>query len=459
MKKTFEKPKYKDWTRERVKITDLFLDPENIRLLQPLDAQESLINDLFVNEDAMQVLESISSHGFFPDELPVVVKEKKKYVVIEGNRRIASLKALLRPQVVPSREKRIEILAKDLGYSIDEIDVLVAPNRAAVNHFLASKHTQNTRRAWRPLRQAHFYQAELSRGKTVEELRNEYPNVNIERFLRMLSVHQIAKSIKFDSDSIDQKVRDERSFPATTIERLYEDKNVRDFLGFDFDKDGEVNIQIERKEFEKGFKRIVQDVVEKNIDSRKLNKEDQRKKYLASLPPSDVPNKTKATGKILTSKNFRPLQVVKTQKRKSPAPKNVKFGLNAPGVRKMLNELQTIDHHRFPNAAHDLLRSFLECALKAYFSHIGQALQPQRQGGYVYLDGALDAFIAKMKTEQNHELRQVGERIRDDSKMTAYSALLFNAINHNPSIFARPEDVEDAWDAMDKMLRFILDPK
>jgi hypothetical protein len=389
----------------------------------------------------------------------VVVKEKKKLIVIEGNRRLASLKALLRPQLVPSREKRIEILAQSLGSPIESIEVLVAPNRDAVNHFLASKHTQNTRRAWRPLRQAHFYKAELSRGKSVEDLRKEYPNVDIERFLKMLNVHQIAKSIKFDSDYIDQKVRDERSFPATTIERLYADKYVRDFLGFDFDKDGEVNIQIDRKEFEKGFKRIVQDVVEKNVDSRKLNKEDQRKKYLASLPASDVPNKAKTATKVITSKNFRPLPIVKTQKRTAPAPRNVKFSLNAPGVRKMLTELQTIDHRRFPNAAHDLLRSFLECALKAYFSHIGQPLQPKTPGGFVQLYGALQSFIDKMKADKNRQLEQVALRIRDNTKMTAYTTLFLDAVNHNPSIFANAQDVEDAWDTMDTLLRFLLDPK
>lgn len=34
-----------------------------------------------------------------------------------------------------------------------------------------------------------------------------------------------------------------------------------------------------------------------------------------------------------------------------------------------------------------------------------------------------------------------------------------NATNHNPSVFATDKEVEEAWDAMEKLFRYILDPK
>ena len=80
------RPRYGDWPRQKVRVSDLFLDPSNIRLqVQVKSPQQSLINDLFLNENAMQVLESIASNGFFPDELPVVIKENGKIVTIEGD--------------------------------------------------------------------------------------------------------------------------------------------------------------------------------------------------------------------------------------------------------------------------------------------------------------------------------------------------------------------------------------
>lgn len=448
---------YDNWVRRKESITDLFLDLENIRLqVEGKTSQDALINDLFLNEDAMQILESIATNGFFPDEVPVVIKEDKKLVVIDGNRRVAALKVLLHPEIVPSKETKIRELIKSAGPLIKEIEVVLAPDRDSVRHFLASKHTHDTRRPWRPLRQAYFYKAELARGKTVQDLRKEYPNVDIDKFLKYINIHRIAKSIQYDSDQVTKKIHNERTFPASTIERLYEDKRVRNFLGFDFDKNGEVKIQISKKEFEKGFKKIVQDVVDRIVDSRALNTEKNRKDYLATFSKAEIPNKTKSGG-ILTSKDFKETSLLTIKKRTKLAPRDIDFTLQCPGVRRMLSELQKIDYHKFPNASHDLLRSFLECALKAYFDQKGVKIKPA--GKFVYLDDVLQAFKKEMDSAKNIELSQVTQRIISNTTMKSYSAQFLNATNHNPSVFAIPNDVEDAWDAMEKLFRYILNPK
>ena len=448
---------YDHWVRRKESIVDLFLDLENIRLqVEGQTSQDALINDLFLNEDAMQILESIATNGFFPDEIPVVIKENKKLVVIDGNRRVAALKVLLHPEIVPSKETKIRELIKSAGPLIKEIEVVLAPDRDSVRHFLASKHTHDTRRPWRPLRQAYFYKAELARGKTVQDLRKEYPNVDIDKFLKLINIHRIAKSIQYDSDQVTKKVHNERTFPASTIERLYEDKRVRNFLGFDFDKNGEIKIQISKKEFEKGFKKIVQDVVDKIVDSRALNTEKNRKDYLATFSKAEIPNKTKSGG-IITSKDFKETIPPAIKKRTKLAPRDINFTLQCPGVRRMLSELQKIDYHKFPNASHDLLRSFLECALKAYFDQKGKKIK--QAGKFVYLDDVLQEFKKEMDSTKNIELSQVTQRIISNTTMKSYSAQFLNATNHNPSVFAIAKDVEDAWDAMEKLFRYILNPK
>ncbi len=453
---------YHKWPKSRAKVTELFLNPENIRLEMPVQAsQQSLINDLFVNENAMQILESIAVNGFFPDELPVVVKEKNKFIVMEGNRRVAGLKALARPEIVATKEATIRELLKNAAPFPRDLEVVIAPDRRSVRRLLAAKHTQNTRRPWRPLRQAAFYKGELENGKTVDDLRREYPNVEIEKFLRYINVHRIAKSLTYDDPDVAKKVHNERQFPATTVERLYEDKNVRDFLGFDFDDNGEVKVKIAKREFEKGFKKVIQDVVTKtaagfgDVDSRTLNDEKNRAAYLKSFPNDAVPKQAKA-GKAVTSKDFKP-QPEPPKPRTKLAPKNIPFGLSSRGVHRILIELQGIDYHKYPNAAHDLLRSFLECALKAYFEDTGKTIMPTR-GKYVFLDQVLDEFIKEMTATNNNRLLQVARRIKDTPDMVSYSASFLNAANHNPDVFAVAKDVEDAWDTMDALLRFILNP-
>lgn len=455
MKKSYIKPNYENWQRQKVKITDLFLDPQNIRLqIEVNSSQGAIINDLFLNEDAMQVLESIVLNGLFPDEVPVVIKEDGKFVVMEGNRRIAALKLLARPEIVPTKELDIKKMLESAGHVVNEIEVVVAPNRDSARQLLASKHTQNTRRPWRPLRQAYFYKAELARGETVQNLRNDYPNVDIGKFLRLINIHKIAKSVQYDTEQITKKVHNERTFPASTIARLYEDMQVRDFLGFEFDKDGEVRIRIDKKEFEKGFKKIVQDIVDKIVDSRALNSEKNRRDYLAHFPMSAIPNKTKG-GKIITTKDFKEREIAKAEKRTKLAPKDIQFTLQSTGLRRMLIELQRIDYKKFPNASHDLLRSFLECALKAYFDHNNKIIQKK---GYVYLGDVLKAFIDEMKAIKNNKLSQVASRIKDNAKMSSYSAQFLNATNHNPDVFATPQEAKDAWDAMEPLFRYILNP-
>lgn len=459
MKKEIAKPNYEEWPKQKIKVTDLFLDTKNIRLdLGGADlSQDALINDLFTNEDAIQVLRSIAINGFFPDEIPVVVKENGKYIVLEGNRRVAAVKALLRPEIVPGKESVIKGILKTSIPVANEREVVIAPDRDSAMVFLANKHTQNTKKRWRPLRQAYFYKAELERGKTVQDLRDDYPTVDISKFLRLINIHKIAKSIAYESDSTAKKVHNEKVFPASTIERLYEDKQVRNFLGFDFDGNGEVKINIDKKEFEKGFKKIVEDVVEKNVDSRALNSEKDRKEYLASFVKENTPDKSK-TGKVTTSKDFTEALIVTTKKRNRLAPSGVSFTLQCGGVKRMLKELQAIDYHKFPNATHDLLRSFLECGLKAYFDHCKKTITPKNGGKYVFLDTVLEEFIKEMNQIKNNKLSQVASRIKDNSKMNSYSATFLNATNHNPDIFVTPQEVEDAWDAMEPLFNYILAP-
>jgi hypothetical protein len=463
-KKVSTRLQYKDWQRKQFRISNLFLDPANIRLeIDSTPNQQSLINDLFANENAMQVLESIANNGFFPDELLVVVEENGKYLAIDGNRRLAALKALAHPELVHSQEAKIRELAKIAGPLQTSIEVVAAPDRNSVRQFLASKHTQNTRRPWRPLRQAFFYRAEIDAGKTVEDLRKGYPGVDINKFLRLISVHRISKSLEYDSAQVAKKVHNERKFPATTLERLYEDKNVRNFLGFDFDGDGDVKIKIQRKEFEKGFRKIVQDVVNKSaaafgrVDSRTLNSEKQRKDYLATFPKEDIPKKTIATV-ATTVKDFKEVPPKVGGLRRYLAPSDMPYHLKSSGVRRMLTELQTIDYRKFPNASHDLLRSFLECSLKAYFKDAGRPVKPQSHGGFVFLDRVLGEFINEMRATSNKGMEQVASRIRANQKMTSYSAYFLNATNHNPDVSPTPEEVRDAWDAMESLFRFVLWP-
>lgn len=136
------------WKTDTVKVVNVELDPKNVRLDIDSPSQDAIIQDLFKNEDAMQIVESIAQNGFFNQELPIITKEDGKWVVLEGNRRFSALKAILNPKLVPQREEKLKALIKEMGDTsgLTEIEVKVAPDRESASKVIASIHTLKTRR-------------------------------------------------------------------------------------------------------------------------------------------------------------------------------------------------------------------------------------------------------------------------------------------------------------------------
>ena len=104
-----EDKKYNSKTRN-VHLRDLFLDPNNYRLINEpeyVEVAEAEIGDRQVqkrtfrllagekNRNVRDLIESFKANGYLPvDQIQVRELESGKYVVVEGNRRIAALKFL-----------------------------------------------------------------------------------------------------------------------------------------------------------------------------------------------------------------------------------------------------------------------------------------------------------------------------------------------------------------------------
>ena len=404
----------------------------------------------------MQVLKSISENGFFPDELPIIVCEKGKFVVIEGNRRVAALKAMLNPGLAGKHDSQVKNIMK-LIEPIKTIEVVLAPDRASVDKLLANKHTEVTRRPWKPLRQAYFYHAQIERGKTIEDLKKDYPNVEIVKFIKMWEIHKVAISIEFDSPATAEKAFNQRSFPVSTLERLYDDKNFREYAGFDFNKEGLIKVTAKEADFTGFFKRIVSDAVDAVIDTRALGTESERKAYYEKLSRPSTGSKTLPSEHFKTRKNDR--NYVKNKLDVS----GIDFQLPYPAVKRMFGELERInidDSKGFPNATHDLLRSFLECSLKAFFENNNITIN--KTGEYSFLSDALRTFIdnkngdiAKIVGGRYTALKSVAQKIRQED-MHEYTTHYMNQVNHNHLIFSDRQTVEKGWDTLKPLFMAIL---
>ena len=195
--------------------------------------------------------------------------------------------------------------------------------------------------------------------------------------------------------------------------------------------------------FDEVYSKIVTDVATKAITSRlQIKDASDRKTYIDKLLPKPItPSGT------IGATSFKPKPIPKIPRKLVPA--DIVSTLSSPSIERVLWELQNINHRIFPNASHDLLRSFLEAVLKKYLDRNGASPAPKRSGGYIYLDDVLAAMHAKMKTESNHEIRQVIESIQKDKDFLDH-------LNHNPSVFSTDNKVEAQWDQMEELIRYVF---
>jgi hypothetical protein len=82
---------------EHLALADLLLDPENPRLprdVRGASDQAKLATYIARRYNAIEVARSIASNGFFESEPLIAVKQRSKWKVVEGNRRLTALKGL-----------------------------------------------------------------------------------------------------------------------------------------------------------------------------------------------------------------------------------------------------------------------------------------------------------------------------------------------------------------------------
>ena len=82
-----------EWQIKHLSVASLHLDAKNPRLGRWASGSSprDLIQLLFEHDKAIEVAQSIAARGYFPNEPLLAIHEDGRYVVVEGNRRLAAL--------------------------------------------------------------------------------------------------------------------------------------------------------------------------------------------------------------------------------------------------------------------------------------------------------------------------------------------------------------------------------
>lgn len=469
-----------------IRAGSLILDPKNTRI--PADRrsedQRHLIEYLIEHEDVRGLAASIAKLGLFPNERLVVVQVGRRYIVLEGNRRVAAIKLLLNPELAPN-ETTIRYFRRlsektDLG-ALGKLDAAVVSSRIAAAPIIAALHTGQAKKRWSSLQQARFYRELVDEGQSPAEVADELgvPLGQVNSYLRSEKLHRIALTLEYPAE-MRAKIEDAK-FPLTTLERFLESKQGRRLLGIELDDDQGFRGVVHPERFKAVLSRVAEDIATQPGLTRKVNSEDGFKDYIREVEPK-LP-KTRQRGQFTSndllngeSAAVAPEEEEKQKKPKrsqkpssSVVPRGFPCTTKHERVRQIFGELKSISITDQRNSTGVMLRVLIDIALWTFFKD---------QGKVDDVIAHYDDNGRKRKYNQNWtpSLRElisyaVDHQLFPEMTPDGYKAVRslaskdasyiitidgFNEFTHNPSVTPTEGDLRALWQRAEPMLKVIL---
>ena len=379
------------WPTKRLLVTSVHLDAKNPRLGRETLARapREIIQYLFDHDKAIEVVRSIAARGYFPNEPLLAIRENGRYVVVEGNRRLAALKALKEPGLLaPKYERQVSRLAKQIPdpRELTTVPVTIAPSRRATDRQIAGRHIGTPVLAWQAENRASFILDKLEEGYDNDQLRDQlgFTLADIQKARQTRAIADMARSIDLP-DEIKAKLDNPRAKIFTTIGRVFDSSVGREYLRVKPDPDHGLRGQTTKNEFIRGFAKLVHDVAVGDQSSRTLNKNEDIEAYFKSWPAKERPAKKRGsfipsdviTGKSVSSglEKPKPRKPPLKKESKTVLPKNLKVRFGSERLVDIRRELVKLKREEYPNAGAVLMRVFFELSVLHYLERTGELLK------------------------------------------------------------------------------------
>ena len=469
----------RSWKRETLDLrTGIRLDPKNVRL-ETTDAkvEADIMEDLFANEHALDLVEGICSIGYLTHETPIVIRRGGDNVVVEGNRRIAALKAMQNPMLVPDFSNRISALLKRYPdhTKVSRVDVLVAPSQDDADELIAAIHTGNLRRAWSPTRQAAFFQAQIDAGRKYEDLVTRYPTSKVKKFVFRARVVNRFKSAKYlDPELQDFVLSTKFKKGLSTLARVYEAKEFKTLTGLEMEEDGTFSMSVSETGFDAIATVIVKDMADGSLNTRTLNKVKDSPRFTqlmneivavagSAARPSAAEKQTDSAhaslGRTGGSSDATTSQRPHVSKDRYLSVRKVRIPEGyGEGFKQTVEELSATDVQRRPATVFLLMRAALEKGIKSFADAKGIDIKKSNnQRGYVYLQDCLD-WLSQHAQESG--VRSVKQVVANMNKLVYYtiSKDKLNAVNHNDKFYVTSDEAIEMWKSVVSLLEYVVKP-
>ena len=233
-----------------IKVSDLEFDRENPRLIEfnvnEKTTEEEVIQILWEAMDVREVMMSIASSGFFPHEPLIVTKEEGKNVVIEGNRRLAAVKILQRPNIAESYAPNISEILKGAKAAPSELPT-ISGSREQAWQYLGFKHVNGPAK-WSSYAKSQYVATVHKKfGISLEEIARQIGDTHrtVQRLYRGLMVIEQAERMNVFS-------REDRWYKRFYFSHVYTGigyTGISEFIGLQPESDEQREpVPVEKKE-------------------------------------------------------------------------------------------------------------------------------------------------------------------------------------------------------------------
>ncbi|WAA66736.1 ParB N-terminal domain-containing protein [Microbacterium oxydans] len=211
---------------EYLPVAELLLDTRNPRLVTSgTPTQEKLMRLLYETESLDELAASFADNGYFAEEPLVVVPDESGWVVVEGNRRLTTLKILLSskaraslgikdwPELTPAQRSALEL-----------VPCVKYEKREDVFPFLGFRHITGPKK-WAPFQRARFIAQLIDDGKDLSEIEDLVGDTG-QTVKKLYQDYVVFEQVKKDLDLPERPIRERFSLLEVTLGQ----RSIKTFL-------------------------------------------------------------------------------------------------------------------------------------------------------------------------------------------------------------------------------------
>ncbi len=271
-------------------MQNLHFDPQNPRLPSSTKGndEQAVLAYLLKDASLIELMGSIGEQGYFAGE-PLLVcpnpLEKNTYVVIEGNRRFASVKLLNNPELAPTNKNSVQLVSAEAKHKPTELPAVVYPNRESILTHLSYKHITGVK-SWNPLQKARYLN-QLRQGFLNQPLTVQFRSLaktigtKSDYVARLIAGNAVYERIE-ESNFFDIPRLNEDTFSFAVLTTAFTYTNIKTFIGLDNNDDPTIPyLRIAE------LKELIQWMFEKNDQNTTRLGESRNLKYLSKVVAND----------------------------------------------------------------------------------------------------------------------------------------------------------------------------